>query len=126
LSPPTCSLLFSTCVTQSQFMLSFLILRRHPRPPLFPYTTLFRSPVAPPDAVRGDLLLGGTLQLLGRHARVVVGRHEGDVAVPARSEEHTSELQSRENLVCRLLLEKKKRKQVINVRMGRCWEAEHG
>src|SRR5436309_10636663 len=67
------------------------MIRRPPRSTLFPYTTLFRS--------------------LGRqateHVRIPVG--EGICgAAAARSEEHTSELQSRENLVCRLLLEKKK------------------
>src|SRR2546422_7251280 len=74
------------------------MIRRPPRSTLFPYTTLFRSRgsgaggrVAPRVAAAG----GG---LLGR--RVAAGR--------ARSEEHTSELQSRLHLVCRLLLEKKK------------------
>src|SRR6266700_7098977 len=67
----------------------FLMIRRPPRSTLFPYTTLFRSPSArrPGAAPRGHRLWAGT---------------------GTRSEEHTSELQSRENLVCRLLLEKKK------------------
>src|SRR5436309_16120340 len=69
----------------------FLMFRVPPRSTLFPYTTLFRS-------VRA----GG--RVLGRHRRL--GRPGG--ARHLRSEEHTSELQSRENLVCRLLLEKKK------------------
>src|SRR5579883_3580047 len=68
----------------------FLMIRRPPRSTLFPYTTLFRS--LPPGAVRCSL--PGRPELLTR----------------LRSEEHTSELQSRENLVCRLLLEKKKKK----------------
>src|SRR5438067_8165939 len=70
----------------------FLMIRRPPRSTLFPYTTLFRArrPVPPPPAA-------------GRRApSPPPGRS------PARSEEHTSELQSRFDLVCRLLLEKKK------------------
>src|SRR5258707_10718037 len=70
----------------------FLMIRRPPRSTLFPYTTLFRSPRAPGA---GDLL---------RHARC----RRGGIRKPRRSEEHTSELQSRPYLVCRLLLEKKK------------------
>src|SRR3712207_6876285 len=85
------------------------MIRRPPRSTLFPYTTLFRS--------RGDAEVGG----LDRHHGVEVG--EVQVAQHAhlamrqgtqrlgigRSEEHTSELQSRQYLVCRLLLEKKKK-----------------
>src|SRR6266511_5431202 len=70
----------------------FLMIRRPPRSTLFPYTTLFRS-----------ALLDGQPQCRRRNARA----HR-----PARSEEHTSELQSRENLVCRLLLEKKNKKSI--------------
>src|SRR2546430_12641376 len=73
----------------------FLMIRRPPRSTLFPYTTLFRSGA---DAVDGDAVPG---DLAGQ------GLAEGD---DARSEEHTSELQSQSNLVCRLLLEKKKRR----------------
>src|SRR5258708_3088153 len=75
------------------------MIRRPPRSTLFPYTTLFRSvvhalvcPPAPHVHVR--------LQRVGEH-------HLGNVVTP-RSEEHTSELQSPDHLVCRLLLEKKK------------------
>src|SRR5256885_4420267 len=80
------------------FFFFFLMIRRPPRSTLFPYTTLFRSLMLGPEA-----------------ASVVVS--EGAVAdnavaptVEPRSEEHTSELQSPCNLVCRLLLEKKKKK----------------
>src|SRR6266853_5864858 len=87
------------------FFFFFLMIRRPPRSTLFPYTTLFRSQQT--DRKRE------------RSARL---------AVPAapqpptpcgllRSEEHTSELQSQSNLVCRLLLEKKKKKNNINVEM---------
>src|SRR5687768_18364896 len=81
------------------------MIRRPPRSTLFPYTTLFRSPHrrARPRRedrpARQDRLRGGVLLL--PHAQ------QCDAA---RSEEHTSELQSRLHLVCRLLLEKKKKK----------------
>src|SRR5579872_7534185 len=70
------------------FFFFFLMIRRPPRSTLFPYTTLFRSPPAP---------------AAGRGCPAPAGP-------PGRSEEHTSELQSRPHLVCRLLLEKKKKK----------------
>src|SRR5438552_8981269 len=90
------------------------MMRPPPRSPLFPYTTLFRSyeigAALPADAerlfaawapVRGALVQRAT----GKHVPVFIGAdHHGDV----RSEEHTSELQSPDHLVCRLLLEKKK------------------
>src|SRR6266496_5965603 len=69
------------------FLFFFLMIRRPPRSTLFPYTTLFRSP-------RASRLLRG-------------GRSAAPRRWPRRSEEHTSELQSRRDLVCRLLLEKK-------------------
>src|SRR3712207_7847237 len=76
------------------------MIRRPPRSTLFPYTTLFRSdPVA--DAVVAN---GDDEEFFGKGAGVVRAQHGY-----ARSEEHTSELQSRQYLVCRLLLEKKKR-----------------
>src|SRR5437868_10452748 len=73
----------------------FLIIRRPPRSTLFPYTTLFRSLRADQPAVGVGL------------RRVVAAAHAD---LDERSEEHTSELQSRFDLVCRLLLEKKKKK----------------
>src|SRR5690606_41364575 len=82
--------------------LFFLWIRRPPRSTLFPYTTLFRSvPIR-----RGNR--SGSRQGHAEHLGQAVhgGRCTHRVA---RSEEHTSELQSRENLVCRLLLEKKKK-----------------
>src|SRR2546422_2259722 len=75
----------------------FLMIRRPPRSTLFPYTTLFRSLV---------LVLGGANK--GSGAVVVSGPSEAGGRRIIRSEEHTSELQSRLHLVCRLLLEKKK------------------
>src|SRR5256885_11604215 len=79
------------------FFFFFLMIRRPPRSTLFPYTTLFRSKHL-------------------RHSRhVPVGPLEPSVA-GKRSEEHTSELQSPCNLVCRLLLEKKKRITILSIR----------
>src|SRR5438874_12714716 len=96
------------------FLIFFSLLRRPPRSTLFPYTTLFRS---------SDLLGCHTLTILWyglpwRHLQHRSG-HDGSPFTRARvrmhvrtyrSEEHTSELQSRRDLVCRLLLEKKKKK----------------
>src|SRR3712207_7029127 len=90
----------------------FLMIRRPPRSTLFPYTTLFRSwPRGTPRRGRGR-----TGERAGESTRAVDGagaaRRGAAVNAPetvgTRSEEHTSELQSRQYLVCRLLLEKKK------------------
>src|SRR3712207_7578507 len=81
----------------------FLMIRRPPRSTLFPYTTLFRSVFAAPRG--GIARLVAALTDAARAAGVEV---RTGAAVTARSEEHTSELQSRQYLVCRLLLEKKK------------------
>src|SRR5438105_8916292 len=77
----------------------FLLIRRPPRSTLFPYTTLFRSGLRPRRG-RAGLLCEPLFDLWAR---------ETAVRDDARSEEHTSELQSRVDLVCRLLLEKKKK-----------------
>src|SRR5690554_8238352 len=82
------------------FFFFFLMIRRPPRSTLFPYTTLFRSVKA---AGAKGLEVGGQLAI-----RWISGTGQGEGN--ARSEEHTSELQSRPHLVCRLLLEKKKKK----------------
>src|SRR5437868_14513084 len=75
------------------FLFFFLMIRRPPRSTLFPYTTLFRSRAVPEGR--------------GRHSVA-----HGQAPRAHRSEEHTSELQSRFDLVCRLLLEKKKNKKL--------------
>src|SRR3712207_6871942 len=84
------------------------MIRRPPRSTLFPYTTLFRSlrgaGAAPVDAEEGAADAGRRGPAHGRHP----GAGEALRPVRVRSEEHTSELQSRQYLVCRLLLEKKK------------------
>src|SRR2546428_4012312 len=77
------------------------MIRRPPRSTLFPYTTLFRSLAAINRQIRG-----GYARLTGTGDTVAANR---------RSEEHTSELQSRSDLVCRLLLEKKKKINTRNV-----------
>src|SRR5260370_18174930 len=101
------------------------MIRRPPRSTLFPYTTLFRSPrrrgprgwtIEPSRAVCRNAdgettdVRAGTRHRVLRCARANVSSF--------RSEEHTSELQSHLNLVCRLLLEKKKKKIRINMREG--------
>src|SRR2546427_9544366 len=82
------------------FFFFFLMIRRPPRSTLFPYTTLFRSPLVP----FGAGLLVSQAPLVEQEG-IDEGRFDS-----LRSEEHTSELQSQSNLVCRLLLEKKKKK----------------
>src|SRR5258708_23824351 len=77
------------------------MIRRPPRSTLFPYTTLFRSIRAREERPLGRRCVGAELDLAGRAAGQIELR-------TYRSEEHTSELQSPDHLVCRLLLEKKK------------------
>src|SRR6266567_4795939 len=84
------------------FFFFFLMIRRPPRSTLFPYTTLFRS------AGAGRLRRPRPGGARSRRPDAECGRRGGPDA--RRSEEHTSELQSQSNLVCRLLLEKKKKK----------------
>src|SRR5256885_11978486 len=85
----------------------FLMIRRPPRSTLFPYTTLFRSH-AGPLARKGDRAHRAPARDQGRAEPGAGGSRVIGQGRPARSEEHTSELQSPCNLVCRLLLEKKK------------------
>src|SRR3712207_7770611 len=88
------------------------MIRRPPRSTLFPYTTLFRSRHLPGVPVAGSELPQDAAHLeVPRVQEAVLGQARDDLrglAARARSEEHTSELQSRQYLVCRLLLEKKK------------------
>src|SRR3712207_7416360 len=90
----------------------FLMIRRPPRSTLFPYTTLFRSVAVGDRQDRGmgpeRVVVCGRRKVVGRHQRSFVsGAHVSGLTSSTRSEEHTSELQSRQYLVCRLLLEKK-------------------
>src|SRR3989442_7415613 len=82
------------------------MIRRPPRSTLFPYTTLFRS------AAR--LIEACGLKGFGRGGARVSEKHANFIVNPQRSEEHTSELQSRPHLVCRLLLEKKKKHKITD------------
>src|SRR2546427_6344357 len=86
------------------------MIRRPPRSTLFPYTTLFRSIEAVPE--RRQFLERPGEPCLPLTASPSPALHT-DGQFPKRSEEHTSELQSQSNLVCRLLLEKKKKKSEI-------------
>src|SRR5206468_12887620 len=90
----------------------FLMIRRPPRSTLFPYTTLFRSPVG--DLGERDLERTSARRVGGQRDRGILAFVEESfvgelLRARDRSEEHTSELQSRSDLVCRLLLEKKKK-----------------
>src|SRR5689334_24060765 len=76
------------------------MIRRPPRSTLFPYTTLFRSSAVPAQPLEAR-----------RNQRALLAAPPGAPPPSGRSEEHTSELQSQFHLVCRLLLEKKKKKQ---------------
>src|SRR5438874_10515064 len=83
------------------------MIRRPPRSTLFPYTTLFRSSSAS--------RLGTVVPRTKAYEFGVRAMHRPRAEAGARSEEHTSELQSRRDLVCRLLLEKKKKKQQLHM-----------
>src|SRR2546430_13976699 len=100
----SCDLCIATLPGRTFF---FLMIRRPPRSTLFPYTTLFRSQIQFSDLLSSNLFLTPLhgfylfLNPLGSRNR--------------RSEEHTSELQSQSNLVCRLLLEKKRHRASLRV-----------
>src|SRR5256885_5742990 len=101
------------------FFFFFLMIRRPPRSTLFPYTTLFRSPtqliIGDGNVFRESVTIhvgtekGGGITRVGDSNLLMINCH-------LRSEEHTSELQSPCNLVCRLLLEKKKKTKIITTR----------
>src|SRR5256885_13722893 len=95
--------------TCSAHFFFFLMIRRPPRSTLFPYTTLFRS-----DRLRRDGHAdAGRLRVKARRGDRPRAPEERSLPASARSEEHTSELQSPCNLVCRLLLEKKNKQNVV-------------
>src|SRR5206468_13031636 len=106
--PITASLVhILSCVSTRILLFFFLSLRRPPRSTLFPYTTLFRSAnldlLYPSSVVEQAYVFRVT-----RGANLDLDEDQAPSLLAARSEEHTSELQSRSDLVCRLLLEKKK------------------
>src|SRR2546430_9976879 len=88
------------------------MIRRPPRSTLFPYTTLFRSRPKPEDYLHPGRSRAGPTT---RQEYAVASWGPREATAYSRSEEHTSELQSQSNLVCRLLLEKKKNKPRTNV-----------
>src|SRR5256885_10332524 len=94
------------------FFFFFLMIRRPPRSTLFPYTTLFRSVIPLSRYIEDGMMTAAQAGLLVR-------------AVRERSEEHTSELQSPCNLVCRLLLEKKKNKLILEYALTRFGASMH-
>src|SRR2546427_1342135 len=99
------------------------MIRRPPRSTLFPYTTLFRSTASVYDVARGGTALREAKARTPARAEPVGPAFNSLAdsllgATPGRSEEHTSELQSQSNLVCRLLLEKKNSKRRANCSHG--------
>src|SRR5690349_24157172 len=99
------------------------MIRRPPRSTLFPYTTLFRSGVADQSARYTIKRYTSTKRQLSEdeweHERIRL-----EPLNPERSEEHTSKLQSRRDLVCRLLLEKKKQKNKVGTRVETAWTSK--
>src|SRR5256885_4070116 len=98
------------------------MIRRPPRSTLFPYTTLFRSPFLDLKAVYAELrpeLDAAAQRVLASGWYIMGPEVEAFETEFARSEEHTSELQSPCNLVCRLLLEKKKKRQQTDAYLSR-------
>src|SRR5438093_2379122 len=99
----------------SYLILFFLTLPPPPRPTLFPYTTLFRSPSPSVGWTERQCTSLEIVDPSDRKAKLPeLPRRPPGAPSHERSEEHTSELQSLTNLVCRLLLEKKKKKQTKN------------
>src|SRR2546427_10613367 len=92
----------------SLLLFFFLMIRRPPRSTLFPYTTLFRSRSARQEKITYSAGVLSRVRLCENSRPPII----------ARSEEHTSELQSQSNLVCRLLLEKKKKEDTAGLSLG--------
>src|SRR3712207_8393079 len=90
------------------------MIRRPPRSTLFPYTTLFRSP--PPPGTSGTRTFDVSMAYHPFAGPVSPEEADRMLRDASRSEEHTSELQSRQYLVCRLLLEKKKKTNIERIR----------
>src|SRR5260221_6793187 len=109
---------FSYSSLYSLFFFFFLMIRRPPRSTLFPYTTLFRSIYR----AHGPVL---TLDRIEKIFAPLFATYSGSALatslIAARSEEHTSELQSHSDLVCRLLLEKKKKQQTQGTTSDSCY-----
>src|SRR2546427_2110070 len=97
------------------------MIRRPPRSTLFPYTTLFRSTCDEEIAAHIRSIAGVAVMTGRQHERASDRCAEALEVVERRSEEHTSELQSQSNLVCRLLLEKKKFTTLSLTSLRCCW-----
>src|SRR3712207_7826252 len=103
----------------------FLMIRRPPRSTLFPYPTLFRSAhLEDPDPLADRRLAEGEGVVRGHAAVCTRDGTAVGVVVGMRSEEHTSELQSRQYLVCRLLLEKKKHHKIAATHPSRTYSGD--
>src|SRR5206468_11695587 len=103
----------SQCIKRLVSPFDFLMLQQHPKSPHFPYTTLFRSQTSTASAATRLPTTMATTMPWRDMPGLSAPRSRARSPSPsrrARSEEHTSELQSRSDLVCRLLLEKKKKK----------------
>src|SRR3712207_7473429 len=101
------------------------MIRRPPRSTLFPYTTLFRSVHQLPHLVSQLEQRPQRHELRIAHVDVAADQAGPLGDLPERSEEHTSELQSRQYLVCRLLLEKKKKKHIISLTTTTLYHSLH-
>src|SRR3712207_7638864 len=102
------------------------MIRRPPRSTLFPYTTLFRSKLRLRQAKQGPhceapILAGANCDAIACYCGGTHTRLQWMEPCPLRSEEHTSELQSRQYLVCRLLLEKKHIPSLLHPASARCF-----
>src|SRR3712207_8710638 len=100
------------------------MIRRPPRSTLFPYTTLFRSAasISGRSTISNEAIFSaGTPSSASSATASWSNGLEKNCTPRDRSEEHTSELQSRQYLVCRLLLEKKKKLQLSTTKTTRCW-----
>src|SRR3712207_8310777 len=97
------------------------MIRRPPRSTLFPYTTLFRSTLLGVD-LEDPVHVPGDVQDQAGGEGLAVGAGAAAAGREDRSEEHTSELQSRQYLVCRLLLEKKKKASIVRMSHTTCHE----
>src|SRR2546427_5630260 len=101
------------------FPFFFLMIRRPPRSTLFPYTTLFRSPTRTPPSRSASVRRFRSPSRRPAPSRLSASKGKSACSRSARSEEHTSELQSQSNLVCRLLLEKKKKNAATHIQEQR-------
>src|SRR5204862_6216654 len=110
--PVSCLLLSINTLLTYHFFFFFIMIPPPPRSTLFPYTTLFRSRAEKQywQLLRASAPAEDVSRRIDANLKACLLHETDDVFASGRSEEHTSELQSRRDLVCRLLLEKKKKK----------------